>query len=89
MEYVYILISALVGAAVLGLLGWIKESSNWDTKRFLQSILSGLGAAILYAIAYQFQENGITIVDILTAAAWGMAGDNLVNRVIGAAKKVG
>ena len=87
MDYIYILIAALVGATIAGLLGWMKEGTAWNTKKFLESILSGIGAAVLYAIAFSFEPKGVTVINILSAVAWGIAGDNVVNRVIGAAKK--
>jgi hypothetical protein len=79
-------ISALFGAALAGLLGWMKGIDPWDTRRFFQSILSGVGAAIAYALAYKFTENQLTALDILAAIGFGAGIDNLVNRGIGAAR---
>lgn len=87
MDTIWIVLATLVGAALAGLLGWMKTDMPWNTKRYLQSILSGVGAAIAFGTAYQFNSGSLQVYDILAAIAFGAGVDNVVNRAIGAIRK--
>lgn len=74
----------LLGSIVSGTLGWLKAGGPFVPREYLTSILSGVGAAIVFALAYQYSSVGITIFDILAAIASGMGVDVGVNRISGA-----
>ena len=84
MEYIIIAAAAFGGSLISGTIGWLKSGLPWDGRKFAESVLSGIGAALVFALAYQFNETGgIRAFDILAAIAAGAGIDNLVNRVAG------
>jgi hypothetical protein len=87
MDIIYIAIAALGGSLISGLIGWLKSDQPWNTKKYVESILSGIGAAAVLAMAYQFSEGGLKIYDLLAALAGGMGVDNAVNRISGIISK--
>jgi hypothetical protein len=83
MDTLIIAVSAFGGAAIAGFAGWLKSGNPWNTRTYLTTVVSGIGTAIVFALAYQFSEGGIRVYDILAAVAAGAGVDNLVNRISG------
>lgn len=79
-----IAICCLAGSAFIGLLGWMKSNEPWDTRKFLSTILGGVGTAIVFGIGYQFTGLSLNAYDILTAIASGMGIGAAVPTVSGA-----
>jgi hypothetical protein len=86
MEALIIAGCCLLGAILAGLAGWLKSGEPFVARDFLVSILSGVGAAIVFALAYNYTSEGITVFDVLAAIAAGMGIDVAVNRVAGAVR---
>jgi hypothetical protein len=73
-----------LGSIFSGLLGWLKSGEPFKSRDFMASVLSGVGAAIVFALAYNYTATGLTIFDILAAVIAGMGVDVGVNRISGA-----
>lgn len=85
MEPLIIAGGCLVGAVLSGLIGWAKSGEPFIARKFFVTVSAGIGAAILFALAYNYTSAGITVFDILAAIAAGMGIDAGVNRISGAA----
>lgn len=83
LNVIWIALACLLGGLGTGILGFIKEGGVFTLAKFAQTFWSSLGAAIVFAIAYQFSTGGLSIYDILAALLAGMGADNVVNRVMG------
>lgn len=86
MEALIIAGCCLLGSILSGLAGWLKSGEPFVARDFIVSILSGVGAAIVFALAYNYTSEGITIYDVLASLAAGMGVDVAVNRVAGAVR---
>jgi len=84
MEALIIAGCCLLGSVVSGILGWMKSGGPFVPREFLTTVLSGIGAAVVFALAYNYSTTGINIFDILAAVAAGMGVDVGVNRISGA-----
>jgi hypothetical protein len=74
----------LLGSVISGTLGWMKSGGPFVPREFLTTVLSGVGAALVFALAYNYTTTGITVFDIIAAIAAGAGVDVGVNRVSGA-----
>ena len=81
MEVLYIAGSAFLGGVVSSLIGWIGTTEPFVPRKFLSSVIRGLIAGVVFAIGYQFQQAGVTIMDILVAFIAGAGADSLGNRI--------
>lgn len=87
LNVIWIALACLIGGLGTGILGFIKEGGVFTLAKFAQTFWSSLGAAIVFAVAYQFSAGGLSIYDILAALLAGMGADNVINRIVGIAKK--
>ncbi len=87
MDVLIVAVCCFGGAALAGLIGFLKENTPWDTRKYLVTLFSGVSTAVVFALAYQFNEDGLSVYDILAAIGAGAGVDNLVNRVSGYVSK--
>lgn len=73
-----------IGSVIVALLGWMQSGQPFIARTFCSTILSGIGGAILFGLAYNHFNNALTIYDILAAVAAGMGIGAGVSRVSGA-----
>lgn len=62
----------LAGSAILGVMGWIKSTETWNTRKFLTSVLSGTAAALAFGVQYRLAGTTLGVADIITAILAGM-----------------
>lgn len=84
MEALIIAGCCLLGSVISGLIGWLKSGEDFVARSFITTVVSGIGGAIVFALAYNYTSTGLTVFDILSAVAAGMGVDVAVNRVSGA-----
>jgi hypothetical protein len=83
LNVIWIALACLIGGIGTGILGFLKAGQSFNLGRFAQTFWSALSAAIIFAIAYQFDAGGLSVYDILAAFLAGMGADNIVNRIVG------
>jgi hypothetical protein len=79
-----IAVCAFVGSLIAGVLGWLKSGENFVARQFMVTVMSGIGGAILIALAYAYSSSELTIFTMLEAVLAGMGVDVGVNRISGA-----
>ena len=84
MEALIIAGCCLAGSVISGIIGWAKSGEPFVPRKFFVTVASGIGAAIGFALLYNYSSAGLTVFDILAAIAAGLGIDVGVNRISGA-----
>lgn len=87
MTYFILIISNLFGAILVGLLGYCKSGTPWVWKKFAESFIAGVLAAIAWVIGYSLANGTLQGYDVLVAILTGAGMDNLINRISGVINK--
>lgn len=72
MNTLIIAAAVFAGSLLSGGIGYLKSGEPFIFKKYLLSVLSGIGGAVAFALAYQFTASGVTIYNILAAFLAGM-----------------
>jgi hypothetical protein len=83
---IWVALASLVGGLIAGVLGFLKAGGTFQWSSFAQTIWTSIGAAVIFAAAYQFTSGYLTVYDILAAFLAGMGSDNFINRLVGTVK---
>ncbi len=73
-----------LGSIIAGVIGWMKSGSPFVARTFMSAVLSGLGSALGYALAFKYSNSGLTTYDILSAVGAGLGVQVAVSRISGA-----
>jgi len=83
-----IVLAAVLGAIVAGLLGWLESKEVFSGRKFFSTILRSAVAGAAAGIGYQF-VGGISLTVVLGAFAAGAGVDVLGNRLAGSITATG
>jgi hypothetical protein len=72
LELIWIAIAAFIGALIAGYAGWLGSGEVWDSRKFGTTVLTAIGAAVAFALLYQFTAGSFGVRDILSALAGGI-----------------
>lgn len=71
MDIIKIAMAAFGGTIVGGLAGWQSSGEDWNWRKFMTTVLTGIGSAIALALTYEFAAP-ISTRDILAAFLAGI-----------------
>ena len=66
----WIALAAFIGAILGNIIKWLGAEGQ-TTKQFLQGVLTGVIAALVFAGAYQLSEKSVTVFDLFAAVVAG------------------
>lgn len=85
MRNVWMALIGFASAAVYGILAYLESGEPFNVRKFSHSILAGIGVGIGTGLLAE-EAGAVTGRDILAAVAYGMGGDAVRDRTIGAFK---